>query len=100
MGFCTANSIDLINMTSSGDECARQGRTQQAANVITLPPASARDERALAGPQKGRLVIPGVRGEQVAFVANGLNTIGLRGVVEQFLRRREIATSTLRSIPS
>ncbi len=24
MGFCTANSIDLINMTSSGDECARQ----------------------------------------------------------------------------
>lgn len=83
MGFCTANSIDLVNMTSSGDECARQGRTQQAANVITLPP-----ERAmcgpLAGPQKGRLVIPGVRGEQVAFVANGLNTIGLRGVVEQF----------------
>ncbi len=79
MGFCTANSIDLINMTSSGDECARQGRTQQAANVITLPPA-----RPLAGPQKGCLVIPGVRGEQVAFVANGLNTIGLRGVVEQF----------------
>ncbi len=79
MGFCTANSIDLINMTSSGDECARQGRTQQAANA---------PERAmsgpLAGPQKGRLVIPGVRGEQVAFVANGLNTIGLRGVVEQF----------------
>lgn len=80
MGFCTANSIDLINMTSSGDECARQGRTQQAANVITLPPASG----PLAGPQKGCLVIPGVRGEQVAFVANGLNTIGLRGVVEQF----------------
>ncbi len=22
MGFCTANSIDLVNMTSSGDECA------------------------------------------------------------------------------
>ncbi len=42
MGFCTANSIDLVNMTSSGDECARQARTQQAANVITLPPASAR----------------------------------------------------------
>ncbi len=41
MGFCTANSIDLVNMTSSGDECARQGQTQQAANVITLPPASA-----------------------------------------------------------
>lgn len=38
----------------------------------------------LAGPQKGCLVIPCVRGEQVAFVANGLNTIGLRGVVEQF----------------
>lgn len=54
----------------------------------------------LAGPQQGCLVIPCVRGEQVAFVANGLNTIGLRGVVEQFLRRREIATSTLRSIPS
>lgn len=83
MGFCTANSIDLINMTSSGDECARQGRTQQAANVITLPPASAMSGP-LAGPQKGCLVIPGVRGEQVAFVANGLNTIGLRGVVEQF----------------
>lgn len=42
MGFCTANSIDLINMTSSGDESVRQGRTQQAANEITLPPASAR----------------------------------------------------------
>ncbi len=83
MGFCTANSIDLVNMTSSGDECARQGRTQQAANVITLPPERAMSGP-LAGPQKGRLVIPGVRGEQVAFVANGLNTIGLRGVVEQF----------------
>ncbi len=83
MGFCTANSIDLINMTSSGDECARQGRTQQAANVITLPPECAMSGP-LAGPQKGCLVIPGVRGEQVAFVANGLNTIGLRGVVEQF----------------
>lgn len=84
MGFCTANSIDLINMTSSGDECARQGRTQQAANVITLPPHERAMSGPLAGPQKGRLVIPGVRGEQVAFVANGLNTIGLRGVVEQF----------------
>lgn len=49
MGFCTANSIDLVNMTSSGDECARQGRTQQAANVITLPP-----ERAMSGPSQGR----------------------------------------------
>ena len=26
MGFCTANSIDLINMTSSGDECVRSQR--------------------------------------------------------------------------
>lgn len=99
MGFCTANSIDLVNMTSSGDECARQG-TNAAGSKRDNFAARARNERALAGPQKGRLVIPCVRGEQVAFVANGLNTIGLRGVVEQFLRRREIATSTLRSIPS
>ena len=41
-------------------------------------------ECAMSGPLAGCLIIPGVRGEQVAFVANGLNTIGLRGVVEQF----------------
>ena len=83
MGFCTANSIDLINMTSSGDECARQGRTQQAANVITLPPERAMSGP-LAGPQKGRLVIPGVRGEQISFIAHRLDAIGLGRAVEQF----------------
>ena len=98
MGFCTANSIDLINMTSSGDECA-PGTNAAGSKRDNF----AAGERAMSGPRRaaeGLLSYPCVRGEQVAFVANGLNTIGLRGVVEQFLRRREIATSTLRSIPS
>ncbi len=84
MGFCTANSIDLINMTNFGNESARQGRSQQAAQRDAFAAGGRAMSRPLAGLQKDRLVIPGVRGEQVAFVANGLNTIGLRGVVEQF----------------
>ncbi len=84
MGFCTANSIDLVNMTSSGDECARQGTNAAGSKRDNFAAGERAMSGPLAGPQKGRLVIPGVRGEQVAFVANGLNTIGLRGVVEQF----------------
>ncbi len=83
MGFCTANSIDLINMTSSGDECA-PGTNAAGSKRDNFAAGERAMSGPLAGPQKGCLVIPGVRGEQVAFVANGLNTIGLRGVVEQF----------------
>lgn len=50
MGFCTANSIDLINMTSSGDECARQGTNAAGSKRDNF----AAGERAMSGPSQGR----------------------------------------------
>jgi hypothetical protein len=43
---------------------------------------------------------PGVQGKQITLVTHGFNAVGLGSVILQLLRRREIATSTLRSIPS
>lgn len=48
MGFCTANSIDLINMTSSGDECARQGTNAAGSKRDNF----AAGERAMSGPRR------------------------------------------------
>lgn len=60
MGFCTANSIDLVNMTSSGDECARQG-TNAAGSKRDNFAARARNERAPRRAAEGPLSYPGVR---------------------------------------
>lgn len=80
MGFCTAKHIDLLNMTN--------GRRSASAKVAKKCDALAAGEqavkRALSGPQTDRSVIPGVGGEEVAFVAYRLNPVGFGGVVEQF----------------
>jgi hypothetical protein len=45
-------------------------------------------------------LFPAGQGEQIAAVAHGLDAERLGGVVAQLLRRREMATSMLRSSPS
>jgi hypothetical protein len=95
MGFCTAKHIDLLNMTNGRRSAARRRRKSDA-----LAAGDSAVKRAPFRAADGPLSYPRRGGEQVAFVAYGLNTVGLRGVVEQFFAQAEIATSTLRSIPS
>ena len=79
MGFCTAKHIDLLNMTNWRRPASARRRKRDA---------HAAGEQAvngpLSGPQKDRSVVPGVGGEEVAFIAYRLNPVGFCGVIEQF----------------